>query len=282
MSSRRILLMSAVVLLSVPLLAGQAKESAIVKQMDNLRALSDAQRPPATVKLAQDIGTLPPGPAKVKYADALAHLVTEGDQGADTEQAVSDVLAKALAESPVAAKGDQPPMPYMDIARLVHYEGVSTTLTDPLYMKASRILAANDADIEKQDFTLKDLHNKPVTLSSLRGKIVLVNFWATWCPPCRVEMPTLDWLSTRFESQGLAVLSISDEDGMKVTSFFAAAKYHPTVLLDPGGKVHKQFHIEGIPQTFIFDRDGKLIAVGIDERSSKQFLTMLSKTDLHP
>lgn len=264
------------------LLSAQVKESTITKEIDSLRSLSDTQRPIATVKAAQDIATLPPGETKVKLADALSHLVTEGDQGAATLQAVGDTLARALAETPVPAKGDEPPMPYMDLARLVRYEGITTTLNDPLYVKAGQILAADDAEIEKVDFTLKDLHNKPVTLSQLRGKIVMVNFWATWCPPCRAEMPVLDWLQTRFGSQGLVILSISDEDMFKVGSFLSSAKYHPTVLLDPGDKVHKEFHVEGIPHTYLFDRDGKLLAAAMDQRTAKQFLAMLSKTDLHP
>jgi peroxiredoxin len=95
-------------------------------------------------------------------------------------------------------------------------------------------------------------------------------------------MPQLDGLYTHFQSQGLVVLSISDEDAFKVNSFIAPAGYHPIVLLDPGGVVHKQFHIEGIPRTFVFNREGKLVAVAIDQRTMRQFLMMLSKTDLHP
>jgi thiol-disulfide isomerase/thioredoxin len=280
--SRRVHVACWALLLAAPMLFAQVKESEIGKQMEKLRSLPDAQRSAATIKLAQDIGTLPAGLNKVKYADSLAHLVTEGDQGAQALQAVGDALSKALSESPVPAKGDEPPMPYMEIARMVRYEGVTATLADPLYVQASQKLAANDAEIEKIDFTLKDVHDKKVTFSELRGKIVMVNFWATWCPPCRVEMPTLDWLSTRFESQGLVILSIDDEDLFKIGSFLAPMKFHPTVLLDPGGKVHKQFHVTGIPQTYVFDRNGKLIGVAIDERAPKQFLAMLSKTDLHP
>jgi thiol-disulfide isomerase/thioredoxin len=281
-ASRRVFSVCLAVLLAVPVLAAQVKESAITKQLEKFRAVPVPDRPAAAIKLAQDIATLPPGERKVQYADSLSHLVTEGEQGKDALQAAADILSKALTETPIPAKHDVPPMPYMDLARLVHYEGVTTTLADPLYAKAKQTLDDNDADIQKIDFTLKDLHSKPLTLSELKGKIVLVNFWATWCAPCRAEMPVLDWLYTRFESQGLVVLSITDEDFMKVGPFLANAKYHPTVLLDPGGKVHKQFHIEGIPRTFVFGRDGKLIGVGIDERTAKQFLTMLSTTDLHP
>jgi thiol-disulfide isomerase/thioredoxin len=173
-------------------------------------------------------------------------------------------------------------MPYMDLARLVRYEHVTATLDDPLFAKAAQVLAGEDADIEKADFTLKDLHGKKVTLSELRGKIVLVNFWATWCGPCRLEMPDLDALYTHFQPQGLVVLSITDEEPFKVSSFIGPTSYHPPVLLDPDGKVSKQFHIDGIPKSFVFNREGKLVAVAIDQRTQRQFLDMLSKTDLHP
>jgi thiol-disulfide isomerase/thioredoxin len=164
----------------------------------------------------------------------------------------------------------------------VRYEGVKTTLADPLYTKALQLLVAGDAEIAKADFTLKDLHNKKVTLSELRGKIVVVNFWATWCGPCRLEMPDLDLIYTHFQPQGLVVLSITDEDAFKVGSFIAPSNYHPQVLLDPDGKVHKLFHVDGIPKTFVFNREGKLVAEAIDQRTRRQFLGMLSNTDLHP
>jgi peroxiredoxin len=265
----------------VPLRA-QVKESTIQKEMGKLRSLSLTDRPPATIKVAQEIATLPAGKNKVQDADELSHLVTEGDQGADALQAVADTLSKALAETPIPAKGNEPPMPYMDLARLVRYEGVTTTLNDPLYAKANDVLAADDADVAKADFSLKDTHKKTVTLSQLRGKIVMVNFWATWCVPCRVEMSALDSLQTRFDSQGLVVLGITDENPFTVGSFLGANTYHPTILFDPDGKVHKEFHIEGIPRTYVFDRDGKLIGETIDQGTWKQFIAILSKTDLHP
>ncbi len=272
----------AFIFVAIPHLQAQASPNKIAGEIDKLRSLSDKERPVETIKIATEISALPPGKQKVGLADNVSHLVTEGDQGQDTLQAVADALSKALAETPVPAKGDQPPMPYMDLARLARYERVNVTLDDPLYKKANDLLAANEADIAKVDFTLKDLHNKKWTFSELRGKIVLVNFWATWCPPCRVELPALDTIYTHFASEGLVILSITDEDEFKVGTFLGPANYHPPVLLDPGDVVHKQFHITGIPQTFVFDRDGKLVGVAIDQSTIRQFLAMLAQAGLKP
>lgn len=282
MTRSAIVLSAAALLMAALPLRSQVSASKIEGQIEKLRSLPDDKRPAATIQLAHDVQSLPAGQAKLRLADALSHLVTEGDQGADALQAVADALAKSLAETPVPAKGDQPPMPYFDLARLVRYEHVNVALDDPLYAKAAGTLAANDADIEKADFTLKDLHNKPWTLSQLRGKIVMVNFWATWCPPCRVEMPNLDVIYTHYTSQGLVILSITDENPFVVSRFLAASTYHPPVLIDPDGAVHKLFHITGIPHTYVLNREGKLVGVGIDQCTQRQFFAMLVAAGLQP
>lgn len=251
-------------------------------ELGGLRALPEQERPKATIKVATEIDALPPGKDKVKFADEAANLVTEGDQGHEALQSVADALSKALAETPVPAKGDQPPMPYMDLARLARYEGVTVSLNDPLYQKANDVLAADEADVAKADFTLKDLNRKPWTLSQLRGKIVMVNFWATWCPPCREEMPILDAIYTHYQNEGLVVLSITDETPLTVVPFLTGKSYNPPVLIDSNDAVHKQFHIIGIPKTYVFDRDGKLVGETIDQATQKQFFALLAKTGLKP
>jgi thiol-disulfide isomerase/thioredoxin len=282
MKSRSRLLTACVLVLAASPLFAASPSSSIIKQLKGLRGLPDAKRPAATRDVAEQIRALPAGLEKVQLANAACSLATEGDQGQDTIQAVADTLAQALKQSPVPAKGDEPPAPYMELASLARYKNANVALDDPIYAEALHVLEDHDASVQKADFTLKDLHGKKVTLSDLRGKIVMVNFWATWCPPCRREMPDLDVLQRYFAPQGLVILSITDEDPFKVNSFIAPTKYTPDVLLDADGKVHKEFFIEGIPKTYVFNRDGKLIGETIDECTRKQFLELLSKTDLHP
>ena len=272
--------LTAILLLAAPLLQAKATESSIGNELGKFREIPSAQRGAEAVKIAADIRTLPAGLPKLKLADGLVHLVTEGDLGKEAIQAAADALAEALTGNPLPAKNDNVPMPYSDLASLVRYEHVTTSLNDPLYIRASQQLADQEKEIEKADFTLKDMKGKKVTLSELRGKIVLVNFWATWCAPCRNEMAALDSIYTHLESHGLVVLSITNEEPFKVASFLGASHYHPPVLLDPGGKTASLYHITGIPKSFVFNREGKLTGVAIDERTGQQFLRMLQDAGL--
>ncbi len=139
MSSTQRSLLLAATLLAIPAFLHADNQGKIISRMQSLRSLNATERPAATVQLATDIRALPPSPDKVKLADSLAHLVTEGDQGQDTIQAVADALRQSLAESPVPAKKGEPPMPYMDLANLVRYEHASAELSDPLYAQASPV-----------------------------------------------------------------------------------------------------------------------------------------------
>ena len=263
-------------------LHAQASEKDITKRLENLRSLPEAKHSAEIGKLALDIRALPAGLRKLQLADSLVHLSTEGDPGQQNLQDAATTLATALKENPIHGKDGKPASPYLELAKLVRYEGMTTDLTDPQYDQAQAILTANDADIEKADFTLTDMHNKKWTLSQLHGKIVMVNFWATWCPPCRAEMPNLNAIYNHFQPEGLVILSITDEEGIKVSSFLAQSGLTYPILLDPLGKIHKQFHIDGIPQSFVFDREGKLVARSIDMRTQRQFLNMLAKGGLKP
>jgi peroxiredoxin len=157
---------------------------------------------------------------------------------------------------------------------------VDASLDDEQFRAAMKGLEADDRKREHPEFTLQDLSGKTWTFSALRGKVVLVNFWATWCPPCRKEMPDLETLYQRFESKGFVVLGISDEKAAKVDPFIRERKVSFPVLLDPERKVNETFVVQGIPKSFVYDREGKLVAQSLDMRTQKQFLEMLAKAGL--
>jgi peroxiredoxin len=160
------------------------------------------------------------------------------------------------------------------------YEGVQASPDAAPFREAMEKLKAEDRQRASADLSLPDLNGKTLTLSDLRGKVVLVNFWATWCPPCRKEVPALAALYSRFERQGLVILGISDETADKVAPFALEQHIPYPVLLDTGGKVHELFSVTGIPKSYVFDRDGKLVATAIDMRTSQQFLAMLARAGL--
>lgn len=261
--------------------AASSAEQPIAAQMRTLRSLAPDVRARTTKQLALQIRELPLTADKVTLADNLANLSTEGDLGQDTLQEVAATLAEALLQQSQPASFTGPAPPYIELAQLVRYEHVRVTLDDPQFSAAMARLAADDVSRQDADFALTDLQGKNWKLSDLRGKVALVNFWATWCPPCRSEMPDLDALYQRFKSQGLVVLAISNEDAATVKPFVNKFKITFPVLLDPGDSVNEQYKISGIPKTFIYGRDGRLVAQAIDMRTSGQFQDMLAQAGLH-
>jgi len=258
-----------------------ADETAISKEISGLRDLPDDVRAGKTKELALRIRQLPMSPNKVPIALSLANLSTEGDFGRDTLQEVTTSLASAVKESPAAeGKDGTPAGPYIALAQLARYEHMQVSLNDPQLTAADKLLVAADASREKADFTLTDLDGTKWNLKSLRGKVVLVNFWATWCPPCRKELPDLQTLYNRFKDQGFVILGISDEEGPTVKSFLADKKLTYPIMLDPGRKVNELFQVNAIPKSFVYDRNGKLVAQSIDMRTQQQFLQLLAQAGL--
>jgi peroxiredoxin len=281
-----------------------ADEKPLADQIHGLRSLADDVRAETTKNLAIKIRQLPATENKTRLAMGLANLSTEGDFGHATLQEVATTLAETLKERPLpwpkqknadsnkanSAGEDarstssttpaEPAREYVELASLVRYEHVEASLDNDQYRAAMARLEADDHKRERAEFSLNDLSGKTWTFSDLRGKVVLVNFWATWCPPCRKEMPDLESLYERFGSQGLVILGISDEEAAKVEPFIRDRKVAFPVLLDPGRKINEMFIVEGIPKSFVYDRDGKLVAQSIDMRTQKQFLEMLSRAGM--
>ena len=256
------------------------QEKPIVEQLHELRKLDDATRVHTTKDLALQIRALPVVPNKLRLAGALANLSTEGDFGRETLQEVTTTLAAALREQPPAGKPGHPDELYVELASLARYEHMQGASDNPQFGEAMAKLEADDAKRESADFTLTDLQGKAWHLRDLRGKVVLVNFWATWCPPCRKEMPDLQALYDKYKDRNFVVLSISDEETAKVAPYISEHKISYPVLLDPGRKVNELFIVEGIPKSFVYDREGKLVAQSIDMRTRGQFAEMLAQAGL--
>lgn len=275
-----------VVLASSPLHAQQqvnwsAQEKPIFDQIRTLRSLPDDVRAHTTKDIALEIRALPSTPNKLKLAVYLASRATEGDFGHDTLQEVATTLAEALRQQPPPDEKGQPAAAYVELAELVRYENVQASSDAPQYKAAMAKLEADDEHRQTADFTLTDLQGKSWTLKDLRGKVVLVNFWATWCPPCQKEMPDLEALYKRFQDQGFVILAISEDEATgKVKPFITERKISYPILLDPGQKVNNLFQVDGIPKSFVYDRDGKLVAQSIDMRTQRQFLEMLAQAGL--
>ena len=105
------------------------------------------------------------------------------------------------------------------------------------------------------DFTLRDLKGNQVSLSDFRGQPVVLNFWATWCMPCRAEIPHLEALYTKYKDQGLVVIGMNTETDYMKVKHFAEPQISYTVLLD-GGTQAQGYDISGIPCTYYIDRKG--------------------------
>jgi peroxiredoxin len=262
-------------------MAWSEQEKPLAEQIGGLRKLDDNVRARTTKELALQIRKLPAVPNKLRLAGALANLSTEGDFGRDTLQEVTTTLASALREQTPAGKAGEPNPLYMELASLVRYEHMQAESGDPQFSQAMSKLEAADEARQKADFTLTDLQGRAWHLGDLRGKVVLVNFWATWCPPCRKEMPDLQALYDNYKDQGLLVLAISDEEAAKVAPFISERKISYPVLLDPGRKVNDAFLVDGIPKSFVYDCEGTMVAQSIDMRTRGQFQEMLAQAGLH-
>ena len=112
---------------------------------------------------------------------------------------------------------------------------------------------------EAPDFGLQDASGRVVTLSSLRGKVVVVDFWATWCPPCRALMPYLEKMQRKFASNGLVILGLDVGEGAKeVTAFAKQHSYTFTLLLGAEPDISAKYYVEAYPTTFVIDRVGRI------------------------
>ncbi len=130
------------------------------------------------------------------------------------------------------------------------------------------------------DFTLKSLTGEKVTLSDLRGKVVLIDFWATWCGPCRRELPTIEKLHREYEDKGLVVLGINDEESGTAKKFLAKNEYRLPVLMDSKKEVARAYGTRAIPTVIVVDKDGVVRAHFVGGRSEDELRAALKGAGL--
>jgi len=151
------------------------------------------------------------------------------------------------------------------LSSLLLWAGLSvagTTLAAPPLPEMSHTLTALKPAKAAKNFTLPDLDGKPHKLSDYRGKVVLVNFWATWCPPCRREMPSMERLAQRLKDQPFVILAINQqEDPEHVFVFTGQLDPAPTfpILFDRDSKVANAWGVLGLPASFILDQQGRVV-----------------------
>ena len=259
-----------------PAPAASPEAAAISKRMRTMRGLpTDADRARLVVELVHDIRALPEAPERLRLIRSLSNLATEGDLGKEALGGVANTLAASLREAAPGAGGDD----YVGLAKLVRYERLEVP-SDAALDAALALLELREQIQQENGFTLTGMDGKTYSLAALKGRVVLLNFWATWCPPCRKEMPDLEKLYRRYQDKGLTVVAVSDEDRATVEQFLAKSPYSFPVALDPGKKVNTAFSVDGIPKSFVFDRQGRLAAQAIDMRTERQFLELLKLAGL--
>lgn len=126
------------------------------------------------------------------------------------------------------------------------------------------------------DFELLDLEGKSIKLSNLKGQPVFINFWATWCPPCREEMPLIEEIHKQYPD--LIILAVdADESSTAVKAFVQRYKITTIVLLDPGFVVNDRYYVEGLPTSYFLDADGVIRSAQIGQLSAESLAAHLAK-----
>lgn len=121
------------------------------------------------------------------------------------------------------------------------------------------VLNANLFSFEMPHFELPDLTGKMVNSQQFKGNVILINFWATWCPPCKREIPDFIELYKKYKSQGFVVLGIALDDKASVEKFKNSYKINYPILLGTQNVVRQYGNIRGIPTSFLVGRDGKVV-----------------------
>jgi peroxiredoxin len=180
--------------------------------------------------------------------------------------------------------GTQPPAEIPPAAVVGPTSPSASTATAPAPIttaapRQGRVLTLDDAFREldlirpsrekiAEDFTLGLADGRTFRLADHRGQVVLINFWATWCPPCREEMPSLERLHRQHKAQGLVLVAVSlDADAALVPPYVKTSKLTFPIALDPKAEVGNKYGVRALPSSFVVDRKGTLTALALGPRT---------------
>jgi peroxiredoxin len=130
------------------------------------------------------------------------------------------------------------------------------------------------------DFALKDMEGRERRLSDFRGQLVFLNFWATWCPPCRDEMPSMERLHQRMQGRPFKMLAVSlDTDAETANRYIQQNGFTFTALVDHQQKAASLYNTTGVPETFLIGSDGTLLlkVIGPDNWSSPENVSVIER-----
>jgi len=177
----------------------------------------------------------------------------------------------------------------LNIAKSLIYALLAALLAVPAAFAAEKVTEADFKAVglaplpqgtQSVDFTLSDPGGKKVSLSSFKGKVVLLNFWATWCPPCRGEMPSMERLYQKLKAKGLVILAVDlQEEAKTVQKFVKEKKITFPILLDTDGRVGTTYGARSIPTSYIIGRDGSALGgiVGGREWDTPELIAFLTR-----
>jgi len=145
-------------------------------------------------------------------------------------------------------------------------------------IKQQQTRSASQIGSEAPDFTLADTQGRQIHLQDLRGKVVVVDFWATWCPPCREQMPHLQQIHQQFSDKGVVVLGLDvGEDGPRVSQFARESAYTFALLLGSEPGVTELYFVDGFPTTLVVDRQGKIVYRAVGGQSPDKLRAAIQK-----
>lgn len=176
------------------------------------------------------------------------------------------ILSKTCAAHPHKPRNAEPVVRLLMLVGmlLLTATGVHAELPSP---ELSHDLTQLQTPLAAPDFTLADMDGEPRSLSDYRGKVIMLNFWATWCPPCRREIPSMESIYQDLHKDGFMVLAVNEfEDPDHVFAYTGQLSVFPTfpILFDTDSKISQEFGVKGLPTTLLINKQGNIVyrAVG--------------------